>query len=224
MSEWKQYEGSRRWRVLASGEIEVENRASGAGDVIRTVGEPITARTFLREHREAVEEASERFKISPAWIFGMAAIEATRKPGSYSLDPRCYREEKRFKSDTATPNQISPGLMQTLLSTAADMNSRYKLDIEITRESLFNARNSIMLGTAYMAHHVDVYARAEMIKNKLNGHSFDFVFCIASYNAGSVRPNLTPAYPFKMRTFSATRTERGIRFHNDALAVLREGI
>lgn len=216
---WKQYHGSKRWRVLEGGAIEVE----GEG-VIRTRGEPLTARTFFAEHGDAVREARDRFEVSPAWIFGMAAIEATRIKGRpFSLDPRCYREEGAYVSDEETPNQISPGLMQTLLSTASSMNKRYNLGIAISRESLFNARNSIMLGTAYMAWQRDRYKPRNMQIAKLAGHEFDFVFCTGAYNAGSVRANTSPDYPFKLRTFSPTRTERGIRFHNDAIAVIAEG-
>lgn len=215
---WKQYKGSKRWQILDNGAIEVE----GEG-VIRTRGEPVTARTFFAEHGAAAREASARFDVPLSWIFGMAAIEATRVKGRpFSLDPRCYREEPDYVSDEETPAEISPGIMQTLLTTADSMNRRYKLNIPINRESLFNARNSILLGTAYMAYQRDRYAPRNMQIGKLDGHTFDFVFCTGAYNAGSVKPNLSKDYPFKLRTYSPDRTEKGIRFHNDALAALAE--
>ena len=73
MSDWKQYNGGRRWRVLASGQVEVERQG-----VITSGGRPLTARAFLLEFGDAVHEASRMFDIPVPWIIGMAAIEAIR--------------------------------------------------------------------------------------------------------------------------------------------------
>lgn len=223
---WKQYHNSKRWRVLDNGAIEVE----GEG-VIRTRGEPLTARTFLAEHEAAAREASAKFSIPVAWIFGMACIEAVRLKNGFSLNPRSIREEPGFVSDEKTPRKVSPGMMQTLIATADAMNKRFALKLDVTREGLFVARTSILLGTAYMRDRADYYKGgvdtgrilAQQPKSERILDPFDFVYCIAAYNAGKVYPNMSADYPFKMRTFSPTRTERGIRFHNDMIAVLGEG-
>lgn len=219
---WKQYHNSKRWRILSNGAIEVE----GEG-VIRTRGEPMTARTFKREHGEAAAEAAARFSVPTSWIFGMACIEATRLKNGYSLDPRCFREEPGFVSDEKTPHRVSPGMMQTLISTAQAMNKKFGLKLDTTREGLFNARTSIMLGTAYMRDRADYYkggvdtgrVLASLPKSEQIFDPFDFVYCVAAYNAGKVYKILSADYPFKMRTFSATRTERAIRFANDWIAI-----
>lgn len=223
---WKQYRNSKRWRILDSGAIEVE----GDG-VIRTRGEPVTARTFLQEHEAAAREASIKFNIPIAWIFGMACVEAVRLKNGFSLNPRSIREEDNYVSDEKTPNQVSPGMMQTLISTAAAMNKKFGLKLDVTREGLFVARTSILLGTAYMRDRADYYKGgvdtgrvvASVPKSERVFDPFDFVYCVAAYNAGKVYPNTSADYPFKMRTFSPTRTERAIRFHNDMIAVLAEG-
>lgn len=71
--EWKRYNGGRRWRVLASGQIEIER--SG---IITSGGAPLTAQAFLLEHGDHAHEASRRYQIPVPWIVGMAAIEALR--------------------------------------------------------------------------------------------------------------------------------------------------
>lgn len=218
---FKQYHNSKRWRVLKSGAVEVE----GEG-VIRTRGEPVTARIFFEKHGAAAREASQRFEIPLSWIFGMAAIEATRYRGTYDLNVRSLRFEKDYVSDLKTPNEISPGMMQTLISTAASMNAKFRLKLDVTREGLFDPRTSIMLGTAYMRDRADHYKKGVDTGRVLSGEKildpFDFCYCIAAYNAGAVRLNSSPDYPFKMRTFSPNRTDKGLRYHNDAVAFLAQ--
>lgn len=208
---WSKYKDSIRWRVLCDGSIEVEGQGA-----IRTRGEPQSARIFLAEHGDAARAAAERFDIPVSWIFGMACVEAVRIRGTLSLNPRSIREEPGYISDTATPNKVSPGMMQTLLSTAEAMRRKYDLPVVVSRRKLFVAETSILLGAAYMRDRADFYAKGVL------GAPFDFVFCVAAYNAGKVYHNPDDHYPFKMRTFSPTRTERAIRFHNDMVAVLKE--
>ncbi len=208
---WSSYKDSIRWRTLCDGSIEVEGQG-----VIRTKGEPQSARIFLAEHGDAARAASAQFDIPVAWIFGMACVEAARIRGTLSLDPQSLRKEPGYVSDTATPNKVSPGMMQTLLSTAEAMRKKYDLPVVVSRRKLFVPATSILLGTAYMADRRDFYAKGVL------GAPFDFAFCVAAYNAGKVYHNPSDDYPFKMRTFSPSRTERAIRFHNDMIAALKE--
>lgn len=213
MTEYKQYQDGRRWRILPTGEIDVQQMG-----VIRTSGQPLTMRHMLATHGEVMREAAARFDVPIAWIAGMIPIEARMVPlkgGGSSPDPKSYREEPGYTSDAATPHRVSAGVMQTLLSTANDMARKHKMPLLKSAKELFDVRLSILLGTAYMRHQMDRY------KGGVEGHEFDFVHLTGAYNAGSIRYNKES--PFRLLTYSPTRTERAIRWHNDALAVLNEG-
>lgn len=213
---WKQYKGGRRWRILADGAIEVERQG-----VLRTGGQPLTMRRLLDQHGDAMREAASRFDVPLAWIMGMIPIEAlmrAHKAGGLEADPVSLRHEPGYTSDSATPNRVSAGLMQTLLSTARDMAKRHGLPSPQAARDLYDPRTSILLGTAYMAHQIERYQAG------VGGVAFDFVHMTGAYNAGSVRADTSEGgNPFHLVTYSATRTERAIRWHNDALSVLREG-
>lgn len=212
---WKQYKGGRRWRVLPDGAIEVEH-----GGVLRTSGEPLTMRRLLDQHGAPMREASARFGVPLAWLMGMIPIEArmvAHPGGGLEADPVSLRHEPGYASDSETPRKVSAGLMQTLLSTARDMARRHGLPSPQAARDLYDPRTSIMLGAAYMAYQRERYNAG------VEGHSFDFVHMTGAYNAGSVRADLSEGgSPFHLVTYSPTRTERAIRWHNDALAVLRE--
>lgn len=211
---WKQYRGGQRWLVQESGAIEVE----GAG-VIRTGGEPLTQRRLLAQHGDAMREAGERFGVPLAWIMGMIPIEAwmnAHKDGGKVADTVSLRREKDYVSDAKTPGEVSAGLMQTLLATAQMMAKKHGLPIPTSARDLYVPRTSILLGTAYMAHQMERY------KAGVGGHAFDFVHLTGAYNAGSVIYDKEHGNPYRLITYSPTRTERGIRWHNDAIAVLAE--
>lgn len=210
---WKSYRGGVGWRVLVSGEIEVE----GEG-IIRTGGEPKTMRHLLATHGEDLREAADTFGVPIAWIMGMIPIEAKMRPlkggGSYP-DPKSYREEPGYTSDAETPNRVSAGVMQTLLSTAQQMAAKHGYGRLRAASDLFDVQRSITLGTAYMRHQMDRYSEG------VEDHAFDFVHLTGAYNAGSIKHSAESR--FRLLTYSPTRTERAIRWHNDACAVLAEG-
>jgi hypothetical protein len=216
---WKQYNRGRRWRVLPNGAIEVEGAGQG---VLRTSGQPLTMRRLFDEYGELMREAAARFNIPVVWIAGMIPIEAlmpAHPAGGRRADPVSIRREPGYVSDAQTPNRISAGLTQTLLSTAQNMARRHGLPVPTNHRELTDPRTSIMLGAAYMANRRDAYAGG------VEGQAFDFVHLTGAYNAGRmIRVNWEKANPnpFGMITYGQTRTERAIRWYNDALAVLAE--
>ena len=130
------------------------------------------------------------------------------------FDPVSLRHEPGFESDYETPHRVSAGLMQTLLSTAQQMASKHDMPVPSRARELYDPRTSIMLGAAYCAHQREKY------DDGVEGFEFDFVHLTGAYNAGGVYFNRDS--PFRLRTYSPTRTERAIRWHNDACKVLDE--
>lgn len=73
MSEWKQYKGGRRWRVLPSGEIEVEGQG-----VPRSSGEPTSMRYLFGEYGEELCLAARVAGVPVPWLAGMIPVESAR--------------------------------------------------------------------------------------------------------------------------------------------------
>lgn len=197
------FEGGKQWRLTSSG-IEVENEG-----VIRSHGEPKTVLTLWEDFGEDILHASWEVECPVDLIVAMIPIEAARLPGSLSFDPRSNRFEPGYISDEETPHRRSPGLMQTLLSTADRMAKKIDLDREVTTELLFDPYYSILLGGAYIKHQLDRYGA-------------DPVLICGAYNAGSVRH--TSSNDWKIVTYSPTRMDRYVQWYNDFHYCVREGL
>jgi len=121
-------------------------------------------------------------------------------------DPRCIRLEPGFISDEKTPHKVSPGLMQTLISTARGALNNPKMN----RAFLFNPANSILAGTAVMA--------GDFPKTR-----YDPPLVAAKYNAGSVLVNNHPGNRWRLLQFpknTSQHVDRFIAFFNDACFML----
>jgi transglycosylase-like protein with SLT domain len=230
---WNSYEGGTKWARLPSGEIISERRDSlnmllslkkCGGYLFRTVGDPTTAHTALQDFGGALEKVSKRFDVPVYVLFAMMAIEATKQKRDRShFDPRCCREEPGYTSDEKTPHRVSPGLMQTLITTARGENKRRELYLDIdgeledlTREDLFIPERSIMLGASYMRHQID---RKE--SDEIGFDDDDPILLCSAYNAGSVRP--TSKNDFHLLTYGGnSRIEKFIAFNNDMISVLSD--
>jgi soluble lytic murein transglycosylase-like protein len=110
-------------------------------------------------------------------------------------DPAAIREEPGYVSDEKTPNQVSPGLMQTLISTARTVLG----DNTINRRWLQEPGNSIRAGTAYIA-------------QQWNVTNFDPPKVACAYNAGSIRYNPSESNRWKMRQYPLNSSEHADRF------------
>lgn len=213
MSDFSRHEGGRGWTDLQSGHIVLEEWDGDAGGIVRSKGEPITMLMMWEDFGAAIVKASGRFGVPRQWIMGMIAIEATRLASSRHFNPQCVREEPGYTSDEATPHRVSPGLMQTLISTADGENRRCSVYMtwdnaahqKVTRQMLMQPERSIMLGTSYMARQIERYGMSSLR-------------VCASYNAGSLRTS--DRNEFKMLAYGPTRLRRFSEWSNDALAVL----
>lgn len=188
----------------------------------RTKGDPITAHTALLDFGGSLSLASARFDIPIQVLFAMMGIEATKQRHDRShFDPRSVREEPGYLSDERTPHRVSPGLMQTLISTAREANAKHEVyrdwngELErIGREDLFVPERSIMLGAAYMRMQID---RKEPDERGFDDD--DPILLCAAYNAGSVRE--TTKNDFNLLTYGGnSRMEKFIAYLNDMVAVL----
>ena len=207
--EWESYKDGKKWRITTSG-VETEEGFP------RSKGDPISMYTLYKDYGYAIDAAAERFDLPNYLIMAMLGIEATRVRDDRShFDARSLRLEPGYISDAKTPNKVSPGLMQTLISTAEWMNDKYDLyrtyegDREpLTREDLFIPSRSIMAGAAYLRHLTDRYEWEFPSLPLLCG----------AYNAGSIR--YTDKNDYNILCYGPDRIDRAMAWYNDSLAVL----
>lgn len=194
----------KEWRITFEG-VEVKDEGYP-----RTKGKPITMIELWEDFGEEITYAGRELDVPVDMIAAMIPIEAVRKENG-RFDPKSIREEPGYKSDKKTPHRVSPGLMQTLISTAKQMANKYGLiEVdEVDRELLFDPHYSILLGGAYMAHQIDRYG-------------CDPVLMCGAYNAGGVYE--TDRNEWRIRTYGKTRMDRYVAWYNDFHAALREDL
>lgn len=121
-------------------------------------------------------------------------------------DPEAERIEPKWRSDEETPNQVSAGLMQTLISTARSVLP----DVPIDRQALHTPELSIRAGTAY-------------IKRQRQLTGFDPPLVACAYNAGSIYVNDGINNRWRMRQFpigSGRHADRFVQWFNDCFTYL----
>jgi len=163
-----------------------------------TGGQPTTVRRVWERFGSLIEMWGGRFGI-PAELIVATICTETRG------DASAVREEPGYISDTQTPNKVSPGLMQTLISTARDTLG----DDTITRSWLLDPGNSIRAGTAYIAQ-----------QWKLTHLDPPKVAC--AYNAGGIYPNPSQDNRWKMRQYpinTGEHADRFVKWFNDCFRV-----
>jgi hypothetical protein len=195
--------GAKRWMLTPNGVC-----FDDGGQPPRTSGDPSTARNTWARFRGPLEKCAAAYGVPVELLIATICTES-------GGDPRCCREEPGFISDSATPDRVSPGLMQTLLSTACTVTR----DDSLNRETLLDPEPSIRAGTAYIAQQGN------------HGHpptGFDPPLTAIAYNAGSLRP---PQAANPANTWGLVQTDRGggvmhadafVEFFNDIFAVLGE--
>ena len=186
------FQGSCRWRLERDG-IHIDGApAHGSG------GPPETVGRIWAQFGEPITRWSTRLGV-PAEL--IVATIATKSSGN----PKAIRFEPHYKSDEETPNQVSPGLMQTLISTAREALGNTGID----RNWLLVPENSIQAGTAYI-----------LKQSQQTGFDPPVVAC--SYNAGSIVLNDCAANPWRMRQYPLDTSEhcdRFVKWFNDCMAV-----
>jgi hypothetical protein len=188
--EWHGGRGSRRWRLTPEA-LLIEGEATP-----RRNTPPRVAAACWARHRAALEEAAMRRAVPVELLLATACTESGGRA-------EALREEPGFISDAATPHRVSPGLMQTLISSAREALGDPKLD----RARLLDPAVSAMAGAAFIAR-----------QSRVTG--FDPPLVAIAYNAGSLRGAPNP--------WGLVQTQRGgghfhadafIAFFNDALAL-----
>jgi len=177
---WIRHNGGRGWRVQDGGFIELEGIGREPIEVPRTKGAPTSMRLLYDDHGCAIDRAAGLFQ--------------------------CYRWEER--TGAAPDGEPSVGLMQTLLSTANEVErwlGLYGRAIDV--DDLKSGEVSIMLGAGYL-HLLSVKWGRDPVR-----------LCVA-YNAGGVYTSSRGA--FRMRTYGEKRVESFAAWYNDAVAVLGE--
>lgn len=153
-----------------------------------TAGEPQTVTRTWNEFGLSIRKWSNDLGVPAELIIATICTESAGKP-----DAR--RKEPGFKSETETPDRMSIGLMQTLISTA---RQTLKLD-RIDGAWLLDADNSIRAGTAYIA-----------LQSKVT--LFDPPVVACAYNAGGVHHNDAASNRWRMQQFPIGRSDHADRF------------
>lgn len=175
------------WKLTPKG-IEVD------GKVEYTAGEPVTVTRIWNENRQWIMAASERFQVPSELIIACICTETQG-------NAQAIREEPGYVSDDVTPQKISAGLMQTLISTAQETLA----DLDLDRNWLLQPQNSINAGTAY-------------IKQQLAQTQFDPPKVACAYNAGGIYQNRGRSNRWRMRQFpigTGKHADRFVLWFND---------
>lgn len=182
-----------RWRLTQDG-VEIE----GSG-IERTSGQPATATKIWTDFSDEINQWSQKFNVPAVIIIATIATESNGRADA-------IRKEPGYVSDSMTPDKISVGLMQTLISTARGTLH----DSTIDRDDLKNPSISIKAGTSFIA---DQRSKTLLDPPK--------VAC--AYNAGSIIENANSGNRWRMRQFpigTSAHCDRFVKFFNDAVFVL----
>jgi hypothetical protein len=187
-----------RWRLARAGVL-----VEGEDGPRRSEPAPRVAAQAWARHRAALEEAARRFAVPVELLLATACAESAGRA-------EAVREEPGFASDAATPHRVSPGLMQTLISTAREALSDPSLD----RTALLDPRTSALAGAAYI--------RRQALRGA-HPTGFDPPLVAIAYNAGSLRPSRDATDPWGLVQTRRGNGERHacafLRFFNDAMAL-----
>lgn len=194
LTEFHGYEDSVRWRVSDEG-VEVE----GSG-IERTRGAPATVTRVWDSYSEEINRTARARRVPCALIVATICTESGGRADAVRLEPG-------YVSDERTPHRVSPGLMQTLISTA-----REAMQMSFDRQWLLIPGNSIEAGAAYIA-------------QQARFTNLDPPLVAAAYNAGRLAHQTGQQNRWKLRQYpigTGKHCDRFIRFFNDAVVVLAQ--
>ncbi len=183
------YRDSVRWRLTGRGLL-----VGGAAEPESSGGEPTTVRQVWRDYGAEIENWAAKFGVPCELIVATICTES-------SGNPRALRTEPGYAGDERTPDKVSVGLMQTLISTARDTLGEEVID----RAWLLTPGNSIRAGTAYIA-------------SQFNITGLDPPKVACAYNAGNLYYNDGPRNRWRMRQYpigTAEHADRFVRWFND---------
>lgn len=183
------YQNSVAWRLSEHGLLlDNDNTPQGSG------GEPKTVARVWSQYGSPLAHWSTELKVPVELIIATICTES-------SGNQNAVREEPGFIDEARTPHRISPGLMQTLISTARAALNNDAID----KAWLLNPSNSIQAGTAYIA-------------GQWKLTHFDPPKVACAYNAGGIYHNDSARNRWKMRQYpigSAEHADRFTKWFND---------
>jgi len=163
------------------------------GQMDRTAGQPITVHRVWSNYETAIRSAAIQWKVPVELVIATICTESQGNATACRL-------ELNWISDDETPRQVSPGLMQTLLSTARSMLGNAAL----SRSDLFNPAISINAGTAFIA-------------NQRHLTLFDPPLVACAYNEGSLVPVDESGNRWCLRQTTG-HADRFVQWFNDCFA------
>ena len=183
------YQNSVSWSLSGQGLlIDNDSIPQGSG------GEPKTIARVWSQYSSPLTHWSTELKVPVELIIATICTES-------SGNQNAVREEPGFIDEVRTPHKISPGLMQTLISTARAALNKDDID----KAWLLNPSNSIQAGTAYIA-------------GQWKQTHFDPPKVACAYNAGGIYHNDSARNRWKMRQYpigSAEHADRYVKWFND---------
>lgn len=179
------FPGSVRWRLTPSG-IEIE----AVGHI--TVGSSARTRTraYLSKFGEMYASASTEYSVPLELLVACSLTE-----GAVADPEKSVRKEPGYISDAQTPNRISVGLCQLLISTARSVMK----DPAINRAWLSVPLNNLRACAAYM-------------KQQAPRTYFDPVLVACAYNAGGVYENKGEKNRWRLRQYPLGTSHHADRF------------
>jgi hypothetical protein len=193
LSEFHGFEDSVRWRVVPAG-VDID----GTG-VERTSGAPSTVTRVWESYAGAINRTARARRVPCELIVATICTESGGRADAVRLEPG-------YVSDEQTPHRVSPGLTQTLISTA-----REAMQMSLDRNWLLQPANAIEAGTAYIA-------------RQSRETALDPPLVAAAYNAGRLKRQDGRDNRWKLRQYpigTGKHCDRFVRFFNDAVHVLR---
>jgi len=151
-------------------------------------GPPATVRRIWDDYGAPIREWAHDFGVPVELIVSTICTESDGRANA-------IREEPGFISDAKTPDRVSAGLMQTLISTARSALG----EDEIGRRWLLNPSNSIRAGTAYIA-------------QQWKDTHLDPPKVACAYNAGGLYYNGSSDNRWRMRQYPIGTSEHADRF------------
>ena len=194
------------WRLASDG-IRINGTPA-----IGTVGQPKTVEGVWARFGDDVRAWATEYDVPVELIVVAICTESRGKP-------EAIRTEPGYRSDQETPDRVSPGLMQTLISTARDTLGKRGLGDtgRIDRTWLFVPRNSIGAGTSYV--------REQFERPGARSTRFDLPKVACAYNAGSLLPNDRAANRWKMKQYpigSGMHADHFVEWFNDCFRLFED--
>lgn len=186
--------GEAKWRLKSDGLL-----IQGEAGPIGSGGQPITVNRVWTTFKNDITRAAGEFDVPIEVIIATICTES-------SGNPNARREEPGWISDAATPDRVSVGLMQTLISTARGVSGALGVNpATIDDPWLRVPLNSIRAGTAYM-------------RTQRGATHYDPPKAACAYNAGSLRKDTSAGNRWKMVQYpigTSAHADRWVKWFND---------